>query len=50
MKNSAISNFNENSADVVSPNGVKFPIIQKGRLHYLYRISSKKIRKENTSV
>ena len=40
----------DDSAELVSPDGTKFPIVQKGRLCYLYKFASKEIRKENLSV
>ena len=49
-KNGAILNFKNDSAELVSPDGTKFLIFQKGRLYYLYIVASKKIRKENLSV
>ena len=50
IKNGAILNLKDDSAKLVSSDGKKFPIVEKRRLDYLYKVASKEIRKENLSV
>ena len=49
-KNGAILIFKDDSSKLVSSDGTKFSIVEKGRLDYLYKVASKEIRKENLSV
>lgn len=45
-KKRVVLNFKNDSAELVSPDGTKVPIVQKGRLYYFFKVASKEIWKK----